>query len=183
MVWKLKDFEKFCVRHFCLIFSQIISKWWSTWIDREHLPLSTQIVNSLVEYVRVWLKHTGDNSKPSSCSIEISNICYQVFILKLISCYSDIDSIKTCWLQSFVKIRQTKAICKLRRKKFNFFMFLEYCLDWVYILQQATLKNCHRWAVEEMYKLVYMWLTIGYLSLLISVIWQNALLYCKTLEK
>lgn len=50
-------------------------------------------------------------------------------------------------------------------------MFLEYCLDWVYILQQATLKNCHRWAVEEMYKLVYMWLTIGYLSLLISVIW------------
>lgn len=42
-------------------------------------------------------------------------------------------------------------------------MFLEYCLDWVYILQQATLKNCHRWAVEEMYKLVYMWLTIGYL--------------------
>lgn len=87
--------QKFCVRHFCLIFSQIISKWWSTWIDREHLPLSTQIVNSLVEYVRVWLKHTGDNSKPSSCSIEISNICYQVFILKLISCYSDIDSIKT----------------------------------------------------------------------------------------
>lgn len=43
-------------------------------------------------------------------SIEITNICYQVFILKLISCYSDIDSIKTCWLQSFVKIRQTKAI-------------------------------------------------------------------------
>lgn len=110
VVWKLKDFEKFCVKHFCLIFSQIIGKWWSTWIDREHLPLSTQIVNSLVEYVRVWLKHTGDNSKPSSCSIEISNICYQVFILKLISCYSDIDSIKTCWLQSFVKIRQTKAI-------------------------------------------------------------------------
>lgn len=107
---KTQRFWKFCVRHFCLIFSQIISKWWSTWIDREHLPLSTQIVNSLVEYVRVWLKHTGDNSKPSLCSIEISNICYQVFILKLISCYSDIDSIKTCWLQSFVKIRQTKAI-------------------------------------------------------------------------
>lgn len=61
--------------------------------------------------------------------------------------------------------------------------FVEYCLDRVYILQQATLKNCHRWAVEEMYKLVYMWLTVGYLSLLISVIWQNALLYYKTLEK
>lgn len=62
-------------------------------------------------------------------------------------------------------------------------MFLEYCLEQDYILQQATLKNCHRWAVEEMYKHVYMWLIVGYLSLLISVIWQNALLYCKTLEK
>lgn len=64
-------------------------------------------------------------------------------------------------------------------------MFLEYCLEQVYILQQATLKNCHRWAVEEMYtsKHVYIWLIVGYLSLLISVIWQNALLYCKTLEK
>lgn len=60
--------------------------------------------------------------------------------------------------------------------------FVEYCLDRVYILQQATLKNCHRWAVEEMYKLVYMWLTIGYLSLLISVIWQNALLYCNLID-
>lgn len=52
--------------------------------------------------------------------------------------------------------------------------FVEYCLDRVYILQQATgtLKNCHRWAVEEMYKLVYtcMWLIVGYLSVLISVI-------------
>lgn len=62
-------------------------------------------------------------------------------------------------------------------------MFLEYCLEQVYILQQATLKNCHSWAVEEMYKHVYMWLIVGYLSLLISVIWQNALLYCKTIEK
>lgn len=35
--------------------------------------------------------------------------------------------------------------------------FVEYCLDRVYILQQATLKNCHRWAVEEIYKLVYMY--------------------------
>lgn len=49
-------------------------------------------------------------------------------------------------------------------------MFLEYCLEQDYILQQATLKNCHRWAVEEMYKHVYMWLIVGYLSLLISVI-------------
>lgn len=87
--------EILCQTFLLIIFSQIISKWWSTWIDREHLPLSTQIVNSLVEYVRVWLKHTGDNSIPSSCSIEITNICYQVFILKLISCYLGIDSIKT----------------------------------------------------------------------------------------
>lgn len=36
-------------------------------------------------------------------------------------------------------------------------MFLEYCLEQVYILQQATLKNCHRWAVEEMYVADY-WL-------------------------
>lgn len=39
--------EILCQTFLLIIFSQIISKWWSTWIDREHLPLSTQIVNSL----------------------------------------------------------------------------------------------------------------------------------------